>query len=96
MSVELLSEEEARKIVEATRRSIRAAAERAAGEDARRLLDAIRKHCKVIYFGADWREYPIEHNPFAQKDMWDAIVAKLTGSMFVNDRMLAADRETEE
>ena len=39
-------------------------------------LDRIRKYAHVTVWPGGW-EYPIEHNPDANKDMWDDVIAAL-------------------
>ena len=47
------------------------------------ILDAIRKHCRVVYYpdGEPYDPkgpaYPIEHNMAARKDMWAEIVRRV-------------------
>lgn len=43
-------------------------------------LEAIKRRCKVIFFPISKSgafAYPIEHNPHANKDNWDTILAEL-------------------
>lgn len=43
---------------------------------ANRRLDAIRNRCRVVCFPANG-SYPIEHNPIANKDSWEMLLAEL-------------------
>lgn len=37
-----------------------------------RRLEWARKNCRVVFYPSDGA-YPIEHAPFARKDMWEAL-----------------------